>query len=55
LAENLVDEIYLDIEPIAFGSGIPLFRDKDFECKLKLLGQKNISDNEIQLHYAVLK
>lgn len=53
--ENLVDEIYLDIEPIILGKGISLFRDKDFERKLKLLGQKKITDNEIQLHYQVLK
>lgn len=53
--ENLVDEIYLDIEPIILGKGIPLFRDKNFERKLKLLEQKKITDNEIQLHYQVLK
>lgn len=55
LSENLVDEIYLDIEPIIFGAGIPIFRGKDFEHKLKLIGQKKISDNEIQLHYEVVK
>ncbi len=55
LAENLVDEIYLDIEPIALGNGIPLFRGQDFSRKLKFLGQKTITDNEIQLHYEVLK
>ncbi len=55
LAENLVDEIYLDIEPIILGQGIPLFKDKNFERNLKLVGQKKISDNEIQLHYEVLK
>ena len=53
--ENLVDDIFIDIEPIIFGQGIPLFRDKDFERNLKLVGQKKISDNEIQLHYEVLK
>ena len=55
LAENLIDEVYLDIEPIVLGEGIPLFKGKDFERKLKLIGQKKISDNEIQLHYEVLK
>ena len=55
ITENLVDEIYLDIEPIILGKGIPLFKEKDFERNLKLLGQKKISDNEIQLHYEVLK
>jgi len=54
-AEKLVDEIYLDIEPIILGKGIPIFKDKDFEQKLKLIGQKKITDNEIQLHYQVLK
>ncbi len=55
LAENLVDEIFLDVEPIVIGKGIPLFRGKEFERKLKLLGQKKIADNEIQLHYKVFK
>jgi len=55
LSENLVDEIYLDIEPIIFGEGIPIFKGKDFEYKLELIGQKKISDNEIQLHYKILK
>lgn len=55
LAENLVNEIYLDIEPVILGEGIPVFKDKDFERELKLLGQKKITDNVIQLHYEVLK
>jgi dihydrofolate reductase len=55
IAEDLIDEIYLDIEPIALGEGIPLFREHKFEKKLKLLGMKKLSDNEIQLHYQVLK
>lgn len=55
LDENLVDEIYLDIEPIILGKGIPIFRDKDFERHLKFLGQKKITDSEVQLHYEVLK
>ncbi len=55
LAENLVDEIYLDVEPIVIGNGIPLFRGKRFERNLRLIGQKGISKNEIQLHYEVSK
>lgn len=53
--ENLIDEIFIDIEPIILGQGIPLFRDKNFKRNLKFVGQKKISDNEIQLHYEVLK
>ncbi len=55
LEENLVDELYLDIEPIVIGEGIPIFKGKNFEKQFKLLGQKKISDNEIQLHYEVIK
>lgn len=55
LKENLVDEIYLDIEPIVFGEGIPVFKGKDFETNLELVGQKQITNNEIQLHYKVIK
>ena len=55
MTENLVDEIYIDVEPIVFGKGIRLFRESDFEVKLKLLETKKLSDNEIQLHYQVLK
>lgn len=55
MAENLIDEIYLDIEPLALGKGIRLFAEKDFETKLQLLEVKNLSQNEIQLHYKVLK
>ncbi len=55
LAENLIDEIYLDVEPIIISKGIPLFNGKEFERKLKLIGQKKIGENEIQLHYEVLK
>ena len=55
MEENLVNEIYLDIEPIVFGKGIKLFEGKDFEKELKLLEVKNISDNELQLHYQILK
>lgn len=55
MKEGLVDEIYLDIEPIVFGKGIKLFGDSSFEVKLELLETKKLSDNEIQLHYKVLK
>ncbi len=53
--ENLIDEIILDIEPMLFGKGIKLFADADFEAKLKLVGVKKLSKDELQLHYKVLK
>jgi dihydrofolate reductase len=55
MKENLIDEVYLDIEPTVFGKGIKLFAEEDFERKLKLIGTKKLSANEIQLHYKVKK
>ncbi len=51
--ENLVDEIYIDIEPILFGKGIILFNGEDCERRLKLIDIKKITKNEVQLHYLV--
>ena len=55
MKENLIDELYLDVEPIAFGTGIRLFHGDDFEAKLKLVETRKLSSNEIQLHYRVMK
>ena len=55
LSKNLIDEIYLDVEPNLFSKGINLFEGGDFDLKLKLLGTKMLSENEIQLHYKILK
>ncbi len=54
LKEGLVNELFLDIEPIIFGKGIPVFAYEKFEKKLKLIDTKRISDSEIRLHYRVL-
>lgn len=40
--QNLIDEIYLDIEPVILGKGIPLFANLDFEKKLEFLDLKNM-------------
>ncbi len=55
IQEKLIDEIYLDIEPIILGKGIGLFADAKFEAKLQLMGIKKLSKDEVQLHYAVKK
>jgi len=53
--ENLIDEIYFDVEPLVFGKGIKVFAEEDFEFELKLLETKKLNPNTIQLHYKVLK
>ncbi len=55
MKEGLVDEIYLDVEPLVFGKGIKLFTDNDFEYQLQLLDYKKLNENTIQLHYKVKK
>lgn len=55
MKEKLVNELYLDVEPLVFGKGIKLFLDNDFEAKLELISTKSLSKNTIQLHYKILK
>lgn len=55
LQENLIDEIYFDIEPLLFGKGMTIFKDVDFEYNLKLLDTKKLNENTVQLHYLVMK
>jgi dihydrofolate reductase len=55
LNDNLIDEIYLDVEPAILGQGIPIFDGGEISKNLKFLGSKKFGVNEIQLHYKVLK
>lgn len=55
LKENLIDEVYIDIEPKIFGRGIPLFAEGEYEKTLKLLSVKKLNESTIQLHYNVVK
>ncbi|MBI2592902.1 MAG: dihydrofolate reductase [Candidatus Colwellbacteria bacterium] len=52
---SLIDEIYLDVEPIILGKGIQLFSPNNFETKLKLLRVRKLNRNAVQLHYKVLQ
>jgi len=55
LESGLIDEIYIDVEPVLFGKGIPLFRISDTNLKLQLIDHKQIGESGIQLHYRVIK
>ena len=52
---GLVDELWLDIEPFVFGTGIKIFHEDFFKAKLKLLGFKKLSKDTVQLRYKVVK
>lgn len=51
---GVVDQLYLVIEPILFGSGVTLLNDIPL-TKLELLGQSKLNKHTILLHYAVAK
>lgn len=55
LKKNLVDEVYLDMEPVLFGQGIPLFSAQENDFQLELLETKPYSKNGLQLRYQVKK
>ena len=55
MKENLVDKIYLDIEPLLFGEGMPMFTAGEFEYPLEFIESKMLSPQTIQLHYKVIK
>ena len=53
--EKMIDEIYLDVEPLVFGKGIKIFAEENFEIELKLLEIKKLNQDTVQLHYIVIK
>jgi dihydrofolate reductase len=55
MASGVVDELYLTIEPVIFGHGIPLFNETLPDIKLTLLDTEKLNSNTIMLHYAVNK
>lgn len=55
IKDGLIDEIYLDVEPIVFGKGIKLFADSDFEYQLEFLEVNKLNKNTVQLHFKVKK
>jgi dihydrofolate reductase len=52
-AEGLVDEIILKLNPVLFGSGIPLFSGTIKQSDLELVDSKVYGSGVILLHYRV--
>jgi len=54
IKENLLDEIYLDVEPLLLGKGIKVFAEGNFDIELELIESKKLNKNTVQLHYKVV-
>jgi dihydrofolate reductase len=52
---GLVDDLYLVIEPVLFGGGLPMLKDVDLEYTMTLSDVKKLSENTVQLHYHLKK
>jgi dihydrofolate reductase len=49
---GLVNELYLTVEPVLFGSGVKLFSDV-LDVSLQLVSSEKLNDDVILLHYRV--
>lgn len=56
IADGLIDELWLTIEPIVFSKGVGLFSPKsDFMARLRLIDVYQLGPHEIQVRYKVVK
>lgn len=53
--EKLVDYIVIDLQPVAFGAGVPMFGDVLEAVQLKLLESHSLNGNVLRLRYKVLQ
>jgi dihydrofolate reductase len=51
LAARLVDELWLTVEPLAFGHGVSLLGDAPFALNLRLLECRRFGSNSVLLRY----
>jgi dihydrofolate reductase len=54
LQAGAVDELYLTVEPILFGQGVPLY-DRALDIRLKLADVSKLNDDVLLVHYEVQK
>lgn len=50
---NLVDELWLTVEPLLFGSGVPLLSGTQADQRMRLVSVTQLSINTLQLKYAL--
>jgi dihydrofolate reductase len=55
MSEGLIDHIVIDLNPVAFGEGIPMFGGTIDIPQLKLLDSKPLNENTLRLRYEVVR
>lgn len=55
MREGLVDEVVLDVQPVAFGTGVPLLGGELDPAWLKLIDTKPMRSDALRLRYQVLR
>jgi dihydrofolate reductase len=54
LKAGLIDEIWLTVEPLIFGSGVDLFRGFEFDLRARLLSVEKLNDSgTLHLRYSL--
>jgi dihydrofolate reductase len=54
MRDRLVDNIVIDLQPVAFGVGTPVFGDELGLTQLKLLDSRPLNESALRLRYQVL-
>ena len=54
MKEKLIDSIVIDLQPVAFGQGVPMFREEIDLAQLKLLESRPLNEDALRLRYQVL-
>ena len=55
MSEGLVDQIVIDLHPVAFGEGVPMFGDAIEVPQLKLVESVTLNENALRLRYEVIR
>ncbi len=55
MSEGLVDHIVIDLHPVAFGEGTPMFGDSIDAPQLKLVESKPLNENALRLRYEIIR